>query len=112
MAKINDELANMEAEEFRKNNGTVIRTVMAAFKRGWFGIKDLTSTLSAYRLSLDDVMDSIDYFEDRKYVEVRDRETKEVMRSADLDISDIEIRLTADGKLLGYQLISDDGIDL
>ena len=57
-------------------------------------------------------MDSIDYFEDRKYVEVRDRETKEVMRSADLDISDIEIRLTADGKLLGYQLISDDGIDL
>ena len=40
MAKINDELANMEAEEFRKNNGTVIRTVMAAFKRGWFGIKD------------------------------------------------------------------------
>lgn len=113
MGNVKDDFADMMAAGFRKNNGIVIRTINAAFKRGWFKVKDLGQMLTAYSMSLNDIMDAIDYFEDRGYVEARDTDTKKNMRTCDIEeVDDIELRLTADGKLLGYQILADNGIDL
>lgn len=109
---IKNELTVMEAEEFTKNNGIVMRMIATMFRRGWFRIRELMQTLTPYNMGVEDIMDAVDYFEDRKYIDCRDVDTKVLVRSCDAEIGDIELRLTADGKLLGYQLIKDDGIDL
>lgn len=112
MADIKREFALAEAEKFKERNGIVMRMMATAFRRGWFGIKDVVQTLAAYDMGLDEILESIDYFEDRRYIECRDSETKCAVRSADCEPTEMEIRLTADGKLLGYSIISDEGIDI
>nr|DAZ26047.1 MAG TPA: Minichromosome maintenance protein MCM [Caudoviricetes sp.] len=113
MAKLHNDLTAMDAADFCKANGTVMRIISTMFRRGWFKVRALLQTLAAYNMSIEDVLDAIDYFEDRGYIQVRDADTRTEMRSCDAqEIDEIEMRLTADGKLLGYKLMADDGIDL
>ena len=112
MANLKNEMKNEEAKEFCENNGVVLRTMVTFFKRGFFRMRDLLNTLTDYNMSRDDVYFAVDYLEDRGYLDIRDAETKTHVRSCDAeDIDEIEMRLTADGKLLFYKITNDDGVD-
>lgn len=106
------ELKSLEAQEFVKNNGTVMRVILACHKRGWFSIRELADTLSAYRLTLDDIMDAVGYFEDMGYIKVRDIETKEEISSCDAEYDEIELRLFGAGHRMARGIIEDGGICL
>lgn len=108
----NREIKSMEAMDFAKNNGTVMRVILTCHKRGWFGISSLAQTLDAYRLSLDDIMDAVDYFDDMNYIEVRDISTKDTVKACDRDYDEIEIRLYRRGKLVARGIEEDEGISL
>ena len=110
---IKNEIQKDEAQEFRKNNGIVMRNIITMFRRGWFKSKQLCESVDAYSLTREDVMDAIEYFSDRNYIETRYADTHEPVRPCDADnISDIEMRLCAGGVLVGKSLIDDVGIDL
>ncbi|MBQ7794786.1 MAG: hypothetical protein IJ366_09770 [Clostridia bacterium] len=106
------ELKTMEAQEYRENNGIVMRIILTCHRRGWFDITELVQTLSAYKLTLDDIMDAVDYFDDSGYIETRDKESKAKVKPCDLDFDEIEIRLCGNGHLVARGIIKDDGISL
>ena len=109
---IKEEMITEEKQEFCTNNGLVMRTIITFFKRGWFKTEELLSSLCAYDLKTADVVDSIDYFADKGYIKTRDSETHQAVLPCDVEFEDLEIRLHADGLLLGKHLVSDIGIDL
>ena len=109
---IKEEMRAEEKQEFCKNNGLVMRTIITFFKRGWFKTEELLSSLCAYDLNTADVVDAIDYFADKGYIRTRDCETHKAAEPCDIEFEDLEIRLHADGVLLGKHLASDIGIDL
>ena len=108
----NRELKSMEAMEYQKNNGAVMRAILTTHRRGWFCIKDLVNLLSAYRMTLDDIMDAVIYFEDMGYVIVRDSTTKEKASACDLEYDEIELRLFGIGHTAARGIIEDEGISL
>lgn len=110
--RIKDELKKDEKQTFCANNGLVMRTIVTFFKRGWFKTNELLNTLAAYELETDDVIEAIDYFADRGYIQTRDAEAHEPVLPCDVDFEDLEIRLHANGVQLGRHLIDDIGIDL
>lgn len=110
---LKNELQRDEGQDFRKSNGIVMRSITTIFRRAWFKAKELMQSLDAYNLSVDDVTDAILYFADRDYIETRDAFSHESLRACDCeDIAELEIRLKADGVLIGKSLIEDIGIDL
>lgn len=112
MGNVKDELKKMEADKWAENNGIVMRTILAVFNRGYFKLKELTQTLSAYNISYNNVLDAIDYFDDLKYIEIKD-ETNRITHTYDEENIDcLKFRVTATGTRLGYGKIEDDGIDL
>lgn len=109
---IKEEMMNDEKQTFCVNNGLVMRTIITFFKRGWFKAEELRSALCAYDLKTVDLVDAIDYFADKGYIKTRDGETHEAILPCDAQFEDLEIRLHADGMLLGKHLTCDIGIDL
>ena len=109
---IKEEMRAEEKQEFCTNNGLVMRTIITFFKRGWFNAEALLESLCAYDIKTADVVDAIDYFADKGYIITRDAETREAVEPCDIELEDLEIRLHADGILLGKHLTSDIGIDL
>ena len=109
---IKEEMKAEEKQEFCTNNGLVMRTIITFFKRGWFKSEELLSSLYGYDLKTADVVDAIDYFADKGYIKTRDSETHEEVCPCDVDFEELEIRLHADGMLLGKHLTSDIGIEL
>lgn len=110
---LKNDLQREDGLDFCKNNGIVMRTVTLLFRRGWFKYRDLLSSLDAYNLDRDDVADAVLYFDDREYIEARDIKTREIIRVCDAeDMQDLELRLKADGVLIGKSIIDDAGIDL
>lgn len=110
---LKNEIQRDEGQEFRKNNGIIMRNIVTLFKYGWFSTKQLMQSLDAYNLSRNDIVDAILYFDDRDYIETKDAFTGEITRACDSDdITDLEIRLRADGALIGKSLLEDPGIDM
>ena len=108
-----DELIKGEGEKYQKDNGIVMRCIVTLFRRGWFKTKELMQSLEAYNLTCENVTDAICYFSDRHYIETREEKNKEIIRACDAEsIFDLEIRLCADGVLIGKSLLEDIGIDL
>ena len=110
---LKNDLQRDEGLDFRRNNGIVMRNIITLFRRGWFKCRDLLASLDAYNLNREDVTDAVLYFDDREYIEARDAKTRETMRVCDAEsIQELEIRLRADGVLIGKSIIEDAGIDL
>lgn len=109
---IKEELRRDEKQDFCENNGLVMRTILACFKRGWFKTKELLYALEARELEINDVIAAVDYFADKGYIKTRDAETHEEVLPCDIDFDELEFRLHADGVQLGKHLIDDIGIDL
>lgn len=108
----NKELKNLEAQEFAKNNGIVMRAILSAHRQGWFKIRDLVNLLSAYRMTLDDIMDAVIYFEDMEYIKVRDAQSREAVSASDAEYDEIELRLFGKGHRMARGIIEDEGISL
>lgn len=110
---LKNDLQRDEGLDFCKNNGIVMRNIITLFRRGWFKYRDLLTSLDAYNLTREDVIDAVLYFDDREYIEGRDAKTRDTVRVCDAeDIQDLEFRLRADGVLIGKSILEDAGIDL
>lgn len=110
---IANEIKAKEAKEFLRKNGVVMRIMLTLFPRGFFNIEELLGALAAYKdMSIDDVLASIDYFADKGYIDVRHIETRETVLACDYDADEIEMRVRAEGVLIGKNIIEDIGIEL
>lgn len=110
---IKNEIKEMDAEEFRKNNGIVLRAVIMQQPIGRFTFRQLCDMLSAYSsMTMDDIRECVDYLEDRGYIETVDGDGFN-MKLCDFDDEfDALLRLTAEGRLIGKGIKSDEAIDL
>ena len=109
---IAEEIKRDEARAFCRNNGIVMRTILMFFKRGYFKTKELYLNLKAFDLKMEDVLSALDYFDDMGYIQTRLIETGETVKPCEAEDDEIELRLHAKGKLLGHNLIKDEGIEL
>ena len=109
---VKNELKALESEKWSRSNGTVARVMFTFFKRGYFKLKDILNVLEAYNITLEEVLDAMDYFDDMGYVEVKSEEGEITHTYDEEDIYILKFRVTAKGTRLGYGKITDDGIDL
>ncbi len=105
-------IEQMTANEFKRINGVVMRMIVLLFKVKWFRFDDLVIALTANKLSREEIYEALDYFESQEYIEVRELEGRQEVRLSDMDIEDVEIKLTGEGKKVAYSIRTDDGIDL
>lgn len=102
----------VQAKRFQNSNGIVVRTVSRMFKTRFFRFDELKVALSSYGLSEIEIYDALDYMEGKKYIEVREVSTKRNVRLSDMDVEDVEFKLTSEGTLVALSIISDPGIEI
>lgn len=107
-----DVYQKVEAGRFKKCNGIVMNSIVRIHRNNWFDYDELKDGLQAYNLDDYEIYDALDYLESRKYIEVRESETREPVRLSDFELDEIEFKLSADGQLVGRAIKTDDGIDM
>lgn len=89
----------IEANDFSKQNGSVIRTIGTVFNTKWFDACDLKVVFKDLEES--DIYQTLDYLQQGSFIAVRNKESKDNVEVYDFDLDEIEIRLTNEGlKLL------------
>lgn len=106
------ELKAVEATEFKRTNGIVMRTASNVFANRFFKVYELEAALKTRNIEQEDIADSLDYLEGQGYVEVRHVETKTRVRFCDMELEEVEVKLTSEGKLVLLSIRLDDGIDM
>lgn len=110
---IANEMKVKEANEFCRKNGVVMRIILTLFPRGFFTMDELLNALAAYKdMTIEDVLSAVDYFADKGYIGVRLIANKESVLPCDYDADEFEMRVRAEGVLVGKNLTEDIGIEL
>ena len=102
----------VQAKRFITTNGIVLRTVGRMFKTRFFRFDELKVALSSYGLGEIEIYDSMDYLEGKKYIEVREVSTKRNVRLPDMEVAEVEFKLTSEGTLVALSIISDPGVEI
>lgn len=105
-------LDKITANEFKRINGMAMRMIVLLFKVKWFMFNELEIALATNKLTREEIYEALDYFESEGYIEVRGIEGRQLVRLADIDICDVELKLTGEGKKVAYGIRIDDAIDL
>lgn len=106
---IKDELRETDANEFKANCGTVLRAVIIGKSVGRFSFKQLCEMLDAYPITKNEVLECIDYLEDRGFIETLNRDGFKC-KTCDYDERDVSYRLTGDGRLIVKGILDDEGV--
>lgn len=102
----------VEAREFKKNNGIIMRTINLIFKTKWFKASELVAAVSGYGMQEGEVFDSLDYLEGKKFIQARDIASGRVVEVLDADSETTEVKLTSEGRLVTLGIVRDPGIDM
>ena len=109
---IKDELKNMEAEEFCDNCGKVIRAICLNKAVGRFSFGDLCNMLDRFDMNKNEIMEVLDYLDDKGYIESMDNNAN-IIHPCDIDDErDLIIRLTGEGRLIAKGVKDDVAIRL
>lgn len=98
----NNALKKIKAGKFIKNNGLVLRTINI--------LRYKFEKLKKIRYALDDIseneyLDSLNYLFESEYIQLRHCRSKQSAELADMDIADLEAKLTDKGiKLLAGKI--------
>ncbi len=105
-------LDKITANEFKRVNGMTMRMIVLLFKVKWFMFNELEIALATNKLTREEIYEALDYFESEGYIEVRSIDGQQPIRLADIDVTDVELKLTGEGKKVAYGIRADDAIDL
>jgi Tol biopolymer transport system component len=98
------------ANDFAKLNGVIIRSLGNILGPGWQRMSDLLIALRDKQQS--DIYFSLDYLQQLKAIDIREKETKEIVDIYDFDLEDVQIRLTPYGVKLLMVTAHDELIDI
>ena len=109
---IKDELKSMEAEEFCGNCGKVMRAICINKAVGRFSFTELCHMLVNFDMDKEEILEVLDYFEDKGYIETKDTDGN-IIKPCDIDDErDLVLRLTGEGRLIAKGIKEDIAIKL
>jgi hypothetical protein len=103
---------SVQANDFKRTNGIVVRTIAALYPVNFFEFHDIEAAVKSRNIDKEELKTSIDYLEGQGYIEVRHIGTKKPVRFCDLDDEDVEIKLSSKGTLVVLSIEKDAGIDI
>ena len=115
MAKNLGELtAEMDNEQFCKNNGIVIRTILARWRVSTFTWRELLQVLAAYHMDEEDVLEAMLCFDEMGYIKTKTGDTAEAANLIDYtdDLDEVYFSLGKKGREIARGLEKDPSIML
>ncbi|MBQ7974595.1 MAG: hypothetical protein IJ300_02780 [Clostridia bacterium] len=111
---LKNDIVKEDAEQYRKTNGTVLRTILARWRVAKFSWRDLILMLAAYNIEKEDVMEAMLSFNESGYVTARLRENHQIVSMWDYvdELDELEFNLAKAGRDAAYNIASDPSIDM
>lgn len=103
-----DMLNRLTADEFRKNNGIVMRGISIAFPMRWFEEREIL-VVSGDQIDKHDLKKSLVYLADEGYLKYRKKGTGEIPDIMDVDTDELEFRTSPKGTRL-IECVAEDSL--
>lgn len=114
MASLKNEILKGDAEQYCKNNGVVLRTILASWRVSKFTWRELLNTLDAYHIDKESVLEAMLCFDEAGYITVKLRDTHQTVSFWDyIDVpEELEFMIAKRGRDAAYNILSDKSISM
>ena len=111
---LKNDIVKEDAEQYRKTNGIVLRTILARWRVSKFSWRDLIMMLDAYNIAKEDVMESVLCFNESGYITARLKENHQIVSMWDYvdELDELEFNLAKAGRDAAYNIANDPSIDM